>query len=189
MSTGNTVQVLNDSKTRMKKASELLRIELSKMRTGRASLSILDDIKVDYYGSPTPLNQVATLNTPDPRLITIQPWEAKIISDIEKAIQKSGIGLNPANDGKIIRLPIPPLTEDRRKELVRVIKKHGEEAKVAVRNVRRDANEHLKKMEKDEHVSEDEVKKTQDNVQKATDEYIKEIDEIVAHKEKEIMTV
>lgn len=185
----NKDQVLQDSKTRMKKAAELLRAELSKMRTGRASLSILDDIRVEYYGNPTPLNQVATLNIPDPRMITIQPWESNLISEIEKSIQKSGIGLNPTNDGKLIRLPIPALTEDRRKELVKHVKKHGEESKVAVRNVRRDANEHLKKLEKDEHVSEDEIKKATGDVQKMTDDLIKEIDEIVSHKEKEIMTL
>lgn len=182
-------EILKDAKARMKKAADMLRTELSKMRTGRASLSILDDVKVDYYGNPTPLNQVATLNVPDPRMITIQPWESNLISDIEKAIQKSGIGLNPTNDGKIIRLPIPPLTEDRRKELVKHVKGHGEESKVAVRNIRRDANEHLKKLEKEEHVSEDEVKKALNDVQKMTDEFTKEVDEIVSHKEKEIMTV
>jgi ribosome recycling factor len=181
--------VLQDTKVRMKKATDLLKVELGKMRTGRASLSILDDVRVDYYGNPTPLNQVATLNIPDPRMITIQPWEANLISVIEKSIQKSGIGLNPANDGKMIRLPIPSLTEERRKELVKHIKQHGEDSKVAVRNIRRDANEHLKKLEKEEHVSEDEIKKAQSDVQKLTDDFTKEIGEIVSHKEKEIMTV
>ena len=181
--------ILTDAKTRMKKAAELLRNELSKMRTGCASLSILDDIRVDYYGNPTPLNQVGTLNIPDPRQITIQPWESNLIPEIEKAIQKSGIGLNPTSDGKLLRLPIPTLTEERRKELVKVVKKHGEETKIAVRNIRRDANEHLKKLEKEEHVSEDEVKKAVGDVQKITDDFIKEVDGIVSVKEKEIMTV
>lgn len=181
--------VLNDSRSKMKKVIELLRLELTKMRTGRASISILDDVRVNYYGNPSPLNQVATLNTPDPRLITIQPWEANLIPEIEKAIMKSGIGLTPTSDGKIVRLPIPPLTEDRRKELVKFIKKHGEEGKVAVRNVRRDANDHLKKLEKEEHVSEDEVEKALHDVQKMTDDSIKEIDDVVVKKEKEVMTV
>ena len=181
--------ILSDANVRMKKAADLLRDELSKMRTGRASLSILDDVRVDYYGNPTPLNQVATLNIPDARMITIQPWETSIISAIEKAIQVSGIGLNPTNDGKLIRLPIPTLTEDRRKELVKHVKKHGEESKIAVRNIRRDANEHLKKLEKEEHVSEDEIKKAVGDVQKLTDDLIKDVDGIVANKEKEIMTV
>lgn len=181
--------VLKDASARMKKAIELLRDELAKMRTGRASLAILDDVRVDYYGNPTPLNQVATLNIPDPRLITIQPWESNLIPVIEKAIQKADLGLNPSSDGRVVRLPIPPLNEERRRELVKFIKKHGEDTKVAVRNVRRDANDHLKKLEKEEHVSEDEVKKAQHDVQKLTDDSIKEVDEIVVKKEKELMTV
>lgn len=185
----NKDDILKDARARMKKAVDLLRGELAKMRTGRASLSILDDIRVDYYGNPTPLNHVATLGAPDARLITIQPWEPNLISVIEKAIQKSDLGLNPTNDGKIIRLPIPPLTEDRRKELVRHLKKHGEEAKVAVRNIRRDANDHLKRLEKEQHVSEDDIKKAETDCQKFTDDSIKEIDDIVAKKEREIMTV
>lgn len=178
-----------DANVRMKKAIDLLSNELSKMRTGRASLSVLDDVRVDYYGTPTPLNQVATLNTPDPRLITIQPWESNLLGVIEKALLKSDIGLTPTNDGKIIRLPIPTLTEDRRKELVKHIKKHGEESKIAVRNVRRDANEHLKKLEKDAHLPEDDVKKALNDIQKLTDDYIKKVDDVIGHKEKEIMTI
>lgn len=181
--------LLKDAKVRMRKAIDLLNLEIAKVRTGRASLSILDDVRVDYYGNPTPLNQVATLNTPDPRMITIQPWELNLIANIEKAILKADIGLNPTNDGKIIRLPVPALNEERRKELARFIKKHGEDSKVAVRNVRRDANEHLKKLEKEDRVSEDDIKKAQVDVQKLTDDFIKEIDEVVAKKEKEIMTV
>lgn len=181
--------VIKDAKARMKKAVDLLREELAKMRTGRASLAILNDVRVDYYGTPTPLNQIATLGTPDARLITIQPWEPGKIGDIEKAILRADIGLNPANDGKIIRLPIPPLTEERRRDLVKSIKKHGEEGKVAVRNVRRDANEHLKKLEKDEHVSEDDVKKALHDIQKLTDDFSADADEVIAKKEKEVMTV
>jgi len=180
---------LNDAKVRMKKAVELLRQELSKMRTGRASLAVLDDVRVEYYGNPTPLNQVATLATPDPRLITIQPWESNLIGAIEKAILKADIGLNPTNDGRLIRLPIPALTEERRKELVKFIKKHGEESKIAVRNIRRDANEHLKKLEKESNLPEDESKKAHNDVQKLTDDFVKEIDGVVANKDKEIMTV
>lgn len=181
--------IIKDARFRMKKGIELLRGELSKMRTGRASVAVLDDVRVDYYGNPTPLRQVATLNVPDPRLITIQPWEPNLIGVIEKAIQKADLGLNPTNDGKLIRLPIPAPNEERRKELVKFVKKHSEETKVAIRNIRRDANEHLKKLEKEEHVSEDEVKKAQNEVQKATDELIKEVDEVVVKKENEIMTV
>lgn len=181
--------VINDAKQRMKKAIELLRNELAKMRTGRASLAVLDDVRVEYYGNPTPLNQVATLNTPDPRLITIQPWESNLIGEIERAILKADLGLNPANDGKTIRLPIPTLNEERRRELVKFIKKHGEDTKVAVRNIRRDANDHLKKLEKEEHVSEDEIKKAQSDVQKLTDDFTKEIEGVVTKKEQEIMTV
>lgn len=181
--------VINDAKNKMTKALELLRIENSKLRTGRASLSLLDDIKVDYYGTAMPLNQVATLATPDARLITIQPWEASMVSVIEKAILKSGLGLNPAHDGKVIRLPIPPLTEERRRDLVKYVKKLGEDAKVSIRNIRRDSNEACKKLEKDKKASEDETKRGEREVQKLTDDYIKHIDEAVVHKEKEIMTV
>jgi ribosome recycling factor len=178
-------KTLADTKARMQKALQGLREELGKTRTGRASLSILDGIKVDYYGTLTPLNQVAALATPDARLITIQPWESTLISEIEKAIQKSGIGLNPVNDGKLIRLPIPALTEERRKELVKGLKKHGEECKVAIRNIRRDANEALKAAD----LTEDLLKKSQNDVQKLTDDFAKQADDVVALKEKELMTV
>lgn len=182
-------QVVKDSRARMQKALDLLRVELTKIRTGRASLGILEDVRVDYYGTATPLNQVATLNIPDPKLITIQPWEPNMVPVIEKALLKASLGLNPNSDGKIIRLPIPPLNEERRRELSKHIKKMGEDDKVAVRNIRRDANEELKRLEKLEHVSEDEVKKAQEDVQKMTDDFIKKIDETISHKEKEIMTV
>ncbi|MDO8526709.1 MAG: ribosome recycling factor [Deltaproteobacteria bacterium] len=173
----------------MEKTLGSLKQELVKIRTGRASLSILDDVKIDYYGVPTPLNQVATLNVPEPKMITIHPWEAKIIPEIEKGIQKAGIGLTPSNDGKIVRLPIPSLNEERRKELVKIIKKHAEECRVAMRMVRRDANDGLKEKEDGRQISEDDLKKGQDRVQKVTDEYMKKVDELVAHKEKDIMSV
>lgn len=163
--------------------------ELKGVRTGRASISMFDNIKVDYYGAMTALSNVATLSSPEPRLVTIAPWETSMITPIEKAIMNSQMGLNPSNDGKVIRVPFPALTEERRKELAKVVKKIGEEVKVSVRNERRDANDKLKKSEKDKEISEDELKKFMDNIQKATDEYIKKIDEITAQKEKEIMEI
>lgn len=182
-------KIIDESKQKMAKAVEVLRLELAKIRTGRASIAILDDIKVEAYDQLMPLNQVATLGAPDPKQLTIQPWDVSIITQIEKAIQKSGLGLTPVNDGRIIRLPIPPLTEERRRELGKYVKKLGEDSKVAIRNVRRDAIEILRKMEKDGHVSEDEIKRQEVETQKLTDEHIKRIDEIIASKEKEIMTV
>ncbi len=176
---------------KMNKALESLRKEFAAIRTGRASLGILEGIMVDYYGAPTPLSQVANLAVPDPRQITIQPWEPKMLVEIEKAILKSDVGLTPSNDGKIIRLNIPPLTEERRQQIVKHAKKLAEDGRVAVRNVRRDINDEIKKKgkDKDAHVSEDETKKLQDEIQKSTDSYIKKIDELLVHKEKEIMTV
>lgn len=176
---------------KMDKAFEALRKEFSALRTGRASLGMLEGIMVDYYGTPTPLNQVANMAVPDPRQITIQPWEAKLLGEIEKAILKSDVGLTPSNDGKIIRLSIPPLTEERRQQIVKHAKKIAEDARVAVRNIRRDVNDDIKKKSKDKdaHVSEDETKKLQDDIQKITDSHIKKIDEFLGHKEKEIMTV
>src|SRR4030065_2497244 len=174
---------------RMDKAIESLKKDIAGIRTGRASLGIFEGITVDYYGTPTPINQVATMSVPESRLITIQPWDPKIISEIEKAIQKSDLGLNPNNDGKIIRIAIPSLTEDRRKEIVKHVHKRGDEAKVAVRNIRRDSNEEMKKLEKDKHVSEDETQRAIEDIQKITDNYIKKVDETVSHKEKEVMEV
>jgi ribosome recycling factor len=168
---------------------EHLRKELSSIRTGRASLSILEGIKVDYYGTQMPLQQIATLAVPESRLITIQPWESKIIGEIEKAILSSGIGITPTNDGKIVRLSIPPLTEERRKDLVKVAKKLGEDARISIRNLRRDANEELKKLHKETTLAEDQLRKTQDEVQKVTDQYIRRVDEIIAKKEEEILAV
>jgi len=176
---------------KMSKALDVLRKEFTTLRTGRASLGILDGIMVDFYGTPTALNQVSNMAMPDPRMITIQPWEPKMLGEIEKAILKSDVGITPSNDGKIIRLSIPPLTEERRQQIVKHAKKLAEDARVAVRNIRRDVNDDIKKKSKDKetHVSEDEVKKLQDEIQKTTDNYIKRLDDLLAHKEKEIMTV
>ena len=176
-------------RTKMDKALEATRHDFSRVRTGRASLTLLEGIKVTYYGSVVPLNQVATLTVPDSRLITIQPWDNKLIEEIEKAILKSDLGLTPANDGKGIRLPIPALTEERRKELVKVIRKMGEKTKVSLRTIRRDVNEKLKTMKSEKQVSEDEYFTQQDEVQKLTDDYIRRADEIQAEKEKELMEV
>lgn len=174
---------------RMSRTIEALKKDFASIRTGRASLALLDDIMVNYYDTPTPLQQLASLSIPESRQIAIQPWDPKVISDIEKAILKSDIGLTPMNDGKTIRINIPPLTEERRKQLVKTVKKKAEEAKVAIRNIRRDSNEELKKFEKEKHLSEDEVKKSQEEIQKITDSYITKVDEVLGHKEKEIMEV
>lgn len=174
---------------RMDKAVDSLKKDLASIRTGRASLSIFDGITVNYYGVPTPVNQVATMSIPESRLITIQPWDPKLISEIEKAIQKSDLGINPTNDGKIIRVAIPPLTEERRKQIMKHVHKRVEEAKVSIRNIRRDGNDEIKRLEKEKHISEDETKKTLDEIQKITDSYIKRIDEIKDHKDKELMEV
>ena len=174
---------------RMDRTIEALRKEFSSIRTGRASLALLAGIMVNYYDTLTPLQQLASLSIPESRQMAIQPWDPKIIPDIEKAILKSDLGLTPMNDGKMIRMSIPLLTEERRKQLVKIVKKKAEEAKVAVRNIRRDANEELKKLEKEKHLSEDEVKKAQDEIQKITDSYITRVDDVLANKEKEIMEV
>jgi ribosome recycling factor len=179
--------IYDETRASMAKSVAALKNELNRVRTGRASLSILDGIKVDYYGTSTPLNQMATLAVPESRLITIQPWDISVIKDIEKAILKSDLGLTPSNDGKIIRIAIPPLTEERRKELVKLVHKMCEEYKVAVRNIRRDANELLKGFKKDGDISEDDAFKGQDQVQKITDDYITKIDDVYKDKEKEIL--
>ena len=171
----------------MKKSVDNLEKELNRIRTGRASLSILDAIRVDYYGTMTPLNQMATLAVPESRLITIQPWDASVIKDIEKAILKSDLGLTPASDGKILRISIPPLTEERRKELVKVVHKICEDHKVTVRNIRRDANDLLKSLKKDGDISEDEAFKAQERIQEITDDHITLIDDCYKEKEKEIL--
>jgi ribosome recycling factor len=174
---------------RMEKSLEALKKDLAAIRTGRASPSIFDGITVDYYGTPTLINQVATMAIPESRLITIQPWEPKMISEIEKAIQKSDLGLNPSNDGKIIRIAIPSLTEERRKQIIKHVHKRVEEAKVSIRNIRREGKDEVKKLEKDEHLSEDDTKRSIEEIQKLTDSYIKRTDEIMAHKETELMEV
>ncbi len=178
-----------DTSGKMARSIEAFRKELGKIRTGRASLSLLEGIKVDYYGTMTPLQQVGTLSVPESRLIAITPWDTKMIGPIEKAIQGSGLGLNPSSDGKVVRIPIPPLTEERRKDLVKVVKKMAEDSRVAVRNIRRDALEKVKDKEKKKEISEDEMKRWHDKIQKETDGFIKKIDEILKSKEQEIMEV
>jgi ribosome recycling factor len=174
---------------RMEGAVEHLKRELSGLRTGRASLGLLDQVKVDYYGAPTPLKQVANLSVPDPRTITIQPWEPTMLKEIEKALLASGLGLTPSNDGKLIRIPIPPLTEERRKELIKLCKKYGEEAKVHLRTHRRDANDELKRLHKEGTLSEDDLRRAEAETQKTTDQYVHKVDEILKKKEEEILTV
>jgi ribosome recycling factor len=174
---------------RMEKAVEDLRKELATIRTGRASISILDSIQVDYYGVPTPINQVAQLGTPDATLITVQPYDVSLVGPVEKAIRASDLGLNPSNDGRLIRIPIPPLTEERRKTLAKHVHKVLEDHRTAVRNIRRDGNDHLKKMLKDKTISEDDEKKGLDEIQKLTDDFIKKLEDVARAKETEIMKV
>lgn len=181
-----TKKIQENARIKMEKSVSLVAQELSKLRTGRASPALLDGIKVEYYGSTLPLNQVATISIPEPRLIVIQAWDKTALGAIEKAIHKSGIGLTPNNDGNVIRLSIPPLTTERREELVKLSQKLGEDTKVAIRNVRRDANSEIKKEEKDKKISEDESFKSQEKIQKITDEFIKKVNEILEKKEKEI---
>jgi ribosome recycling factor len=180
-------QILKDAEARMKKSLEHLQHELAGIRTGRATPSLLDTVKVDYYGSPMPINQVATVSAPEPRLLVIQPWEKRMIPEIEKAIMNSDLGLNPANDGNLIRVPIPELSEERRQNLVKLVKKFCEDARIAIRNVRRDANEHVKKLEKEHEISEDQSHDALNDIQKLTDKYIAEVDKLLEHKEKEIL--
>ncbi len=181
--------LIYDAEKKMGISVDHLHHELGKLRTGQSSVALLDDLKVDYYGNPTPLNQVATLGTPDSQTLTIQPWEASILKDIEKAVQTSDIGLTPNNDGKMIRLAIPPLTNERRQQLVKLVKKYSEECKVAIRNVRREVNDKLKKLEKNHEISEDESHKAVDSIQKMTDKFATEIDKIAQIKEKDMMDV
>jgi len=181
--------VIDDMKMHMEKSLNVLKGEFQKIRTGRASTGILDVVKVDYYGNPSSISQVATLAIPEPRTITISPWEAKMIAPIEKAIMNANIGLTPSNDGKIIRLNLPPLTEERRKDIVKDIRKKAEEDKIALRNIRRDAIDKLKKLEKEKSITEDELKKYEKDVQDATKSFEAKIDEAVTHKEKEVMEV
>lgn len=182
-------EIMKHAGESMIKSVENLHRELATIRTGKANPALLDTIKVNYYGQMVPLKQVATIAVPEGRLITVQPWEKTLVPEIEKVIQASELGLNPQSDGTLIRLPIPPLTEERRKDLVKVVRRFGEEARVAVRNIRRDANERFKKLEKEHKVSEDEMHTKQDEVQKLTDKFVQQIDEVVGAKEKEIMEI
>ncbi|AGX03894.1 MULTISPECIES: ribosome recycling factor [Bacillaceae] len=182
-------QVISNSKERMTKAIQAYSRELASIRAGRASASLLDRITVDYYGAPTPVNQLAGISVPEARLLVIQPYDKSILGEIEKAIIKSDLGLNPTNDGNLLRLAIPALTEERRKELVKVVKKESEDAKVAIRNIRRDANDDLKKLEKNGEITEDDLRGYSDDIQKMTDEHITKVDSITKDKEKEILEV
>jgi ribosome recycling factor len=173
----------------MQKSIETFKANLAKIRTGRASPGILEHIMVDYYGNPTPISQVANLGLADARTINVTPWEKNMVAVVEKAIRDSDLGLNPATQGAVIRVPMPPLTEERRKELTKVVKSEGEETKIAIRNLRRDANEHLKRLVKDKEISEDEERRAQDEIQKLTDRYVADVDKLVLEKDKEIMTV
>jgi ribosome recycling factor len=182
-------EISEDAKRRMDKSMEVLQKELASIRTGRASLSLLDHIRVDYYGTPSPLNQVANLAVPEPNLITVQPWEQPMLDKIDKAIRSSDLDLNPANDGRILRIPIPTLTEERRKTLVKQVGKIAEESRTAIRQVRRDVNDRLKKLLKDKSISEDDEKRALKEVQDLTDAHIKKVDDLVKRKENELMTV
>lgn len=181
--------IILDAKNRMNKAIDALRNELATIRAGRANPALLDRVHVEYYGAETPLNQLAGISAPEARMLVIQPYDKSIMSEIERAILKADLGLSPNNDGSVIRIAIPPLTEERRKDLVKQVKKAGEEAKVAVRNIRRDANDNLKKAEKSGDITEDELRRLTDDVQKLTDEHIVNIDQVTSTKEKEIMEV
>ena len=180
-------EIYEDTRVSMAKTITSLQNDFKRVRTGRASVALLDAIRVDYYGTQTPLNQMATLAAPESRLLTIQPWDTSVIKDIEKALLKSDLGLTPSSDGKIIRISIPPLTEERRKELVKQINKMSEEHKIALRNIRRDSNDLLKAMKKDGDISEDDAFKAQDEVQKITDDHIRRVDDVTKEKEKEIL--
>ncbi len=182
-------ELQKDAKYRMNKTVETFSNELTKIRTGRATPALLDSVKVDYYGQKVPLNQAATVSVPEPRLIVVQPWEKKMLPDIEKEILKADLGLNPNNDGTFIRIPIPQLSEERRKDLVKLVHKFTEDSKIAIRNIRRDLNDHLKKLEKNHEISEDELSVELEEAQKLTDDHIKQIDEIMENKEKEVMEV
>ncbi|MBC3870372.1 ribosome recycling factor [Undibacterium oligocarboniphilum] len=182
-------EIKKNSDQRMQKSIETLKADLAKVRTGRAHTGILDHVMVDYYGSPTNLSQVANLTLIDARTIGVQPWEKKMLNVIEKAIRDSDLGLNPSSQGDMIRVPTPPLTEERRKEMVKLVKTEGEGAKIAIRNIRRDANESLKKMLKDKECSEDDERRAQDDIQKLTDKFVAEVDKLLAEKEKEVLTV
>ncbi len=182
-------EITQDAEKRMKKSIESLKGELTKLRTGRAHTSLLDHVMVSYYGNDTPLNQVASVNVSDPRTLTVTPWEQNMVAAVEKAIMQSNLGLNPATSGKAIRVPLPPLTEERRKDMIKVVRSEGENAKVAIRNIRRDANSDFKSLNKDKEITDDEMKQAEDAIQKLTDKYVAEVDEILAVKEKDLMEV
>lgn len=183
------VDVKKNAEQKMQKSIETLKADLAKVRTGRAHVGILDHVMVDYYGTPTQISQVANVTLIDARTIGVQPWEKKMVAVVEKAIRESDLGLNPSTQGDLIRVPTPPLTEERRKEIVKMVKGEGEDAKVAIRNIRRDANEALKKLLKDKACSEDDERRAQDDVQKLTDKFVSEVDKLIAEKEKELLTV
>ena len=183
------MELIDETKEKMTKTLNVLKSELSSLRAGRANAQVLDRIAVDYYGSMTPINQLGNISTPEPRMLIIALWDTKMIPAVEKAIQKSDLGINPANDGKVIRLVFPELTEERRKDLVKTVRKKGEESKVAIRTIRRDLNDQIKKQKKDAVITEDDQKKLEDKGQKLTDEFIKDIDAILTAKEKEILSV
>ena len=179
--------ITKDAEQRMKKSVEALKTELTKLRTGRAHTSLLDHINVDYYGSEVPLSQVASITVSDARTLTVTPWEQNMVGAVEKAIIKSDLGLNPASAGKVIRVPLPPLTEERRKDMIRVVRQEGENARVAVRNIRRDANSDFKSLQKEKEITEDEERQAQDAIQKLTDKYIKDVDVVLEAKEQDLM--
>ncbi len=181
--------IIVKAEEKMKKTISVLKSDLSTLRAGRANPTMLDRIKVDYYGSPCPLSQVANISAPEPRVLVISPWEKSLIKEIEKAILVSDLGINPSNDGSVIRLVVPELTEETRKNLVKVVKKTGEEAKVALRSIRREANDKIKALKKDGDITEDELKNSEDKVQKIIDTYVKEVDSLITAKEKEIMSI
>ena len=181
--------IVKDAEARMKKSIEALKVELTKLRTGRAHTSLLDHITVSYYDNDTPLNQVASVTVSDPRTLTVTPWEQNMVGPIEKAIMQSDLGLNPASAGKVIRVPLPPLTEERRKDMIRIVRQEGENARVAIRNIRRDANSDFKSLNKEKEITDDEMHQAEDTVQKITDKYVKEVDEILGDKEKDLMEV
>ncbi|MCH8618544.1 ribosome recycling factor [Undibacterium sp. TS12] len=185
----SVADIKKSSDQRMQKSIETLKSDLSKVRTGRAHTGILDHVQVDYYGTPTHITQVANVTLIDARTIGVQPWEKKMLNAIEKAIRDADLGLNPSSQGEMIRVPTPPLTEERRKEMVKLVKTEGESAKIAIRNIRRDSNESLKKMLKEKECSEDEERRAQDDIQKLTDKFVAEVDKLLAEKEKEVLTV
>jgi ribosome recycling factor len=185
----SVADVKKNTDQKMQKSIETLKTDLAKVRTGRAHVGMLDHVQVDYYGTPTHINQVANVTLLDARTIGVQPWEKKMIATVEKAIRESDLGLNPSTQGDVIRVPTPALTEERRKEMVKLVKSEAEDAKIAIRNIRRDANEGLKKLLKDKAISEDDERRSQDDVQKLTDKFVAEVDKLVAEKEKEVLTV